>query len=722
MNICTEKPANLPKLGEIGLEADASSGFGRKRSTAGSARPVGLGMTRPLPSQGMGTFNMGNMGSFASGPLRAADRNRPSRVPSQGPLTPMISRGVARGSQRGTRRQPPPPADDASPLVVSANSWSAQRPSNDEGSPAYVERKVKALLNKLTAEKFDSIAQQILEWANKSEHETDGTSLKLVIKLVFEKATDEAHWSQMYARLCRLILERLNPNVSETVEDGKVISGGVLFRRYLIGRCQVDFENGWKAREDTATAAAARSEEDKQQLANREGDEAPMLSDEYYAAQKAKRRGLGLVQLIGELYKLEMISRNVIRQCLRRLLGNLDSPDEEDIESTCKLLTTIGGQYDEVEKDNMDVIFDRLSVILKGDKLPSRIRFMIMDVFDLRRSGWQSRKPQSSVMTIAEVHEQAAREQAEKSAALSRDAISRGGSRAGGRRDGPQTGEWQNVPTGRPPQRPTDFSNLGKLSSQTMPNAPSFTGPSGIFARKGKTSLVTPPMSRQASTADLSNKFNVLSGEAADKAEPKQEEPQRKKITLKPRTKPMPNEEAEAGEVKDEAKEMETTSDEESGMSEQQALDKIELDMKELWGDKGLIGTRNPSDIVEYFRALPTQHHLLLATRLLDHLFRTQKTKDGEIIASGWKKSIEERVISPELLLKSVESRISTLDDDAVDFPAAYKAVALLVRSIAASPDDLERLVSLIIVEGTPRLTPRMKWEKALREVDEASA
>ena len=40
-------------------------------------------------------------------------------------------------------------------------------------------------------EKFDKLSDQILTWANKSEEEKDGATLILVIKLIFEKATDE---------------------------------------------------------------------------------------------------------------------------------------------------------------------------------------------------------------------------------------------------------------------------------------------------------------------------------------------------------------------------------------------------------------------------------------------------------------------------------------------------------------------------------------------------
>jgi translation initiation factor 4G len=382
------------------------------------ARGTGLGIGgigRPaLPGQGMGSFGMGQFGSGSitrgttseerynrslgqgrlSGMARTPSQGGPSQMPMHGlpPMAPSASRGGTNRSQRGARRLPQERPGmqldpDVAPLAVSQNSWVKARPTDtDEKSPAFIERKVKSLLNKLTQEKFDSISNQILEYANRSREETDGLSLKLVIKLVFEKATDEAHWSAMYARLCRKLLDCLDPSVTEELE-GKPVSGGTLFRKYLIGRCQMDFEAGWRAREDAATAAAAKSKEDKELLAQQEKDkaegkeptgEAVMLSDEYYAAQKAKRRGLGLVQLIGELYKLEMISNKVIRTCLIRLLGNATDPDEEDIESTVKLLTTIGEQFEAQSPENMNSVFARLHIVLEVEGLPSRIRFMVM--------------------------------------------------------------------------------------------------------------------------------------------------------------------------------------------------------------------------------------------------------------------------------------------------------------------------------------------------------
>jgi translation initiation factor 4G len=194
------------------------------------------------------------------------------------------------------------------PLQATANRGDRKTFQADGDTLEMVERKVKGLLNKLTMEKFDSISDQIISWANKSENEKDGRTLIQVIKLLFEKATDEATWSEMYARLGRKMMEQISPKVQDDGiknNKGKPITGGQLFRKYLLNRCQEDFERSWVAKEATAAAAATKAREDEAiKAANeKQGDqkeEHVLYSEEYYAAQKAKRRGLGLIKFIGE--------------------------------------------------------------------------------------------------------------------------------------------------------------------------------------------------------------------------------------------------------------------------------------------------------------------------------------------------------------------------------------------------------------------------------------
>jgi translation initiation factor 4G len=63
-----------------------------------------------------------------------------------------------------------------------------------------------------------------------------------------------------------------------------------------------------------------------------------------------------------------------------------------------------------------------------------------------------------------------------------------------------------------------------------------------------------------------------------------------------------------------------------------------------------------------------------------------------------------------------------TLDDDAIDFPQAYKAIAALIRSMSLAQEDIDALLEKVDVYGEPRITPKMKLEKALGQVDEEAA
>jgi translation initiation factor 4G len=300
---------------------------------ARNARPMG-GPGRSASSAGfapMGSFERPNKPSPAIArhpsipsipPFAGAFPNRSnSRQPSQsGPPSSPGGRQKSRPEreQRGpSRRAPPPPPPSEppiEPLAPSANRWKprVQEPAlgpppgagaESKLAPDVVQRKVKSLLNKLTLEKFDKITDQILEIAGQSKYETDGRTLRQIIALTFEKATDEPTFSEMYATFCRKIMETIDPSITDPAvlnKDGQPLTGGQLFRKYLLNRCQEEFERGWKVN------LPPKPDE------NATGKEAELLSDEYYVAAKAKRQGLGLVQFIGELFKLNMLIEKIM--------------------------------------------------------------------------------------------------------------------------------------------------------------------------------------------------------------------------------------------------------------------------------------------------------------------------------------------------------------------------------------------------------------------------
>lgn len=237
-----------------------------------------------------------------------------------------------------------------------------------EDSVDAVEREISALLDQLTVQRFDSISDQLIAWVNRSEKEKDAHTLVQVTRLVFEAGTDGTDSSEICARLCRKLMEQISPKVQDANvknTDGRPITGGHLFRKYLLDRCHEEFERGW-GKEWTAAAATENTAE------------AALYSEEYYAVSKARGRGLGVAKFIGELFKLQMLTERIMHECVKKLLSNAENPKEEDLESLCQLLTTVGAQIDTPKaRAHMDVYFSRLKESGRSPDVSTRMQLML---------------------------------------------------------------------------------------------------------------------------------------------------------------------------------------------------------------------------------------------------------------------------------------------------------------------------------------------------------
>lgn len=354
--------------------------------SAGPARPT---MNNPLDPYVSGTGR-----GF---PQPGATALRMDRTPSttsmnhpNSPRNPSQRGGSQRGSRAVGRREDPKDnkampitaGQNLKPIEVTATGWKPRSvganatgmagpaPGGDgHMAPDVVQRKVKSNLNKMTPNNFDKITVQILDISTQSKDETDGRTLRQVIQLTFEKATDEAHWAEMYAQFCKRMLESMSPEIKdENIRNnkGEVYQGGALFRKYLLNRCQEEFERGWKMNLGDRPEGTT--------------EEATMLSDQYYIEAAAKRRGLGLVRFIGELYKLGMLTERIMHECVKKLVDYEGVPDEAEVESLTSLLRTIGQPLDNTEKGPkmMDAYFTKINEMIAIDGLPSRLRFMLM--------------------------------------------------------------------------------------------------------------------------------------------------------------------------------------------------------------------------------------------------------------------------------------------------------------------------------------------------------
>jgi translation initiation factor 4G len=228
------------------------------------------------------------------------------------------------------------------------------------------------------------------------------------------------------------------------------------------------------------------------------------------------------------------------------------------------------------------------------------------------------------------------------------DSASRGGSRRGQDRGGfggPGGGgdAWQNV--SKVPARPADMSSFGKINAASGPTS---FGPNSIFGKKkgGKASGETtpPPISRTPS----SNMFSALEGHDGQ-GEPAGEStdgaPQiRKRLQLQPRTVSTEGDKAE--EEVNATSELAPVEESSKEMSEEDIDRKIKNDVEELWGAKDQGGTRNPSDIAEYFETLPESARVKLAAKLVEDVLRINKTDDAQVVIKGFKLAMEKNVFT----------------------------------------------------------------------------
>lgn len=504
----TAVPGSFGQMGAFG--ATARAGPAQLPPGTTSAQRFAMSNNTPAPSQRNTMQNpfeaFGRpaglpMGSGSMGSMSRNGSNAMGGVPPSPRIGGGSTRGGARsGSKRDNKSNRHDAKDDQSmpltsgmdlkPIAVSQSGWKARSLAGPSLSgpalggdgllpPDVVQRKVKSHLNKMTPEKFDKIADQVLEIAAQSKDESDGRTLRQVIQLTFEKATDEAHWASMYAMFCKRMLESMSVDIKdENIKDkhGAVVTGGNLFRKYLLNRCQEEFERGWK------TMLPDKPEG--------QTEEAKMLSDEYYIEAAAKRRGLGLVKFIGELYKLSMLTERIMHECVKKLLDYEGMPDEAEIESLTSLLKTVGRQLDDPGSKNqplMNVYFSRMDNIMNMPALPSRLRFMLLDVIDLRRKGWNSKEDNKGPKTIQEIREEAQRQQqvAEQQRIASQSNRGGGGRMPMGRGDARGFGYNQQPPPDHSGSRigSDDLRRLGNRASRNPSNnsGPGSFGPTSLL-------------------------------------------------------------------------------------------------------------------------------------------------------------------------------------------------------------------------------------------------
>jgi translation initiation factor 4G len=246
----------------------------------------------------------------------------------------------------------------------------------EEMTTAVVLKTVRGLLNKMTPSKHDKLFAQIENLPIDTEERLAG-----VIQLFFEKAISEPFFAPTYAKMCQSLSQKAV--LSSSTDGEKTVS----FRNLLLAQCKKEFDR------DGADLIGFDEKKTEIHSAKTEENKTKLKMELQDLVDKNRRRVLGNITFIGELFRVGTISEEVIHRCIRRLITN---PGEQEMEKLCVLMTTIGKDLDSSSNQNssdmMNSHFRTLESMAVDLKLSNRLRFMITDLTELRVRQWKSRE------------------------------------------------------------------------------------------------------------------------------------------------------------------------------------------------------------------------------------------------------------------------------------------------------------------------------------------
>jgi translation initiation factor 4G len=237
-------------------------------------------------------------------------------------------------------------------------------------------RNIQSLLNKLSHENSKTIAEKLqvaLTTAMDSLPEPL-SFIRKVVDLIFEKGVLEPRYSEEYCQLC------------VTLSSSLPLIGEDSFKKLFLRKCQMEFET------KKVIPVNDGSITDPEQLVALEEARNRMID-----------RNNGVPRFIGALYLHGIIAEKIIHYCLKTLL----IPDEHAILKFAALITLIGKTLDNPKaKVLMDAYFAKLNTISQDKSLPTRVRFILFDVIDLRKNNWIPKRQMQILNVKVEPHKQ----------------------------------------------------------------------------------------------------------------------------------------------------------------------------------------------------------------------------------------------------------------------------------------------------------------------------
>ena len=255
------------------------------------------------------------------------------------------------------------------------------------------EGNVQKLLHKLSNGQHE-VAEKLL-----NELDIDSESkLSMCIENLFESAILSEHvLIASHAQIC----EALRGKDLSTINMNRLH-----VKRLLVARCQQEFEKSFKeletfANNDQASDGLLNYQEE---LTDKDGVKANNnLSQE---------RALGIVIFCGELYKLNILTKTIMYDCIGRMLQNAISikakvqTSEIWLGFVCKLLTNIGKELDNdgiprTKGTSFESLIKEMYHIIERKSCTSKARVVVEELVHLRKNNWAF-TPESEVRRMTE--------------------------------------------------------------------------------------------------------------------------------------------------------------------------------------------------------------------------------------------------------------------------------------------------------------------------------
>ena len=298
----------------------------------------------------------------------------------------------------------------------------SRRETNPNFSPLdLVLRKVLALFNKLTRSNFQIITSQLLQLLQANQH-LGLELLRGTVTIIFDKAVAEAFFAHIYSEMCQTISLDVNDLfIPHYVQEFKAKNLAAAEkaqteaqRLKAIADTEATAESRARAVEAEITAfkvgeISRQALDDKKTKNVFKGilltgcqkefergvcvipNESMTAQDISELQNAQKRRMLGNIRFIGELYKKGLVIELIIYTCIDHLIAN---PSEEEIEALCNLVRTVGANLDASPRGKVfvDTKFKQIETLMTSKKqLSARLRFMLLDLQDLRKNKWKAR-------------------------------------------------------------------------------------------------------------------------------------------------------------------------------------------------------------------------------------------------------------------------------------------------------------------------------------------